>query len=386
MRPPLRTGTRILSEEERTMQEKFAERVRGIEISGIRRIFEAAGPDSINLGLGQPDFDTPQHIKDAAIKAIREGKTGYTTNNGIPELRAAICEKFKFENGLSYHPDQLIVTAGASEALHIVMQALVNPGDRVLCGDPGFVSYAALATMAGGRPVSVPLDSKLRIDVETAKTLMEGARVFVLNSPGNPTGAVESKESIRAIVEYANDRGVTVVSDEVYEHFIYGKKHWSAAQFGEDVITVNATSKTYAMTGWRLGYLAAPADVVGQCLKVHQYCQACATSISQYAAVAAYTGDQKPVGVMRDEYRARRDLICKALWGMGFKFPEPEGAFYTFVPMKPALAQKIIERGVIIVPGSAFGSNAPEYVRMSYAASRENLNRALDRIRQAMDD
>ena len=368
------------------MQERFAERVRGIEISGIRRIFEAAGPDSINLGLGQPDFDTPQHIKDAAIRAIQEGKTGYTTNNGIPELRIAICEKFKKENGLSYKPDQLIVTAGASEALHIVMQALVGQGDRVLCADPGFVSYAALATMAGGRPVSVPLDTNLHVDIEAAKNLMDGARLFVLNSPGNPTGAVESKESIRAIVEYANDRGVTVVSDEVYEHFVYGKKHWSAAQFGDDVITVNATSKTYAMTGWRLGYLAAQSEVVEQCLKVHQYCQACATSISQYAAVAAYTGDQNLVGVMRDEYRARRDLICTSLHGMGFNFPEPEGAFYTFVPMKPALAQKIIERGVIIVPGAAFGVNAPEYARLSYAASRENLIRALDRIRQAMGE
>jgi len=368
------------------MQERFAERVRGIEISGIRRIFEAAGPDSINLGLGQPDFDTPQHIRDAAIRAIQEGKTGYTTNNGIPELRAAICEKFKKENELSYKPDQLIVTAGASEALHIVMQALVGQGDRVLCADPGFVSYAALATIAGGRPVSVPLDNKLHVDIEAAKNLMDGARVFVLNSPGNPTGAVESKESIKALVEYANDRGVTVVSDEVYEHFIYGKKHWSAARFGEDVITVNATSKTYAMTGWRLGYLAAPVEIVEQCLKVHQYCQACATSISQYAAVAAYTGDQNLVGVMRDEYRARRDLICTSLHGMGFDFPEPEGAFYTFVPMKPALVQKIIGRGVIIVPGAAFGMNAPEYARLSYAASRENLIRALDRIQQAMGE
>lgn len=365
------------------MQQRFAQRVQGIEISGIRRIFEAAGPDSINLGLGQPDFDTPQHIKDAAIKAIQDGKTGYTTNNGIPELRTAICEKFKNENGMTYQPDQLIVTAGASEALHIVMQALVEQGDRVLCQDPGFVSYAALATMAGGRPVSVPLDKNLHIDIEQAKVLMKGARLLVLNSPGNPTGAVESKESIRALVESANDHGVTVVSDEVYEHFIYGKKHWSAARFGEDVITVNATSKTYAMTGWRLGYLAAPAEVVGQCLKVHQYCQACATSISQYAAVAAYTGDQQPVKVMRDEYRARRDLICKGLKDLNFSFPVPEGAFYTFVPMKPALTQKIIEKGVIVVPGTAFGVNAPEYTRMSYATSRENITRALDRIRVA---
>lgn len=359
---------------------KFSERVAGIEISGIRKIFEAAGPDSINLGLGQPDFDTPQHIKDAAIKAINEGKTGYTTNNGIPELRAAISKKFKNENGIKYHPDQVIVTAGASEALHIVMQALVNPGDRVLCPDPGFVSYASLATLAGGRPVSVPLTKTLHIDVEAAKKLMDGAKIIVINSPGNPTGAVESRESMKAIVEYAHDKGVTVVSDEVYEHFIYGKKHFSAALFGDNVITVNATSKTYAMTGWRLGYLAASPEIIGQCLKVHQYCQACATSISQYAAVAAYEGDQSAVKTMRDEYEARRDIIWNGLKDLGFDFPNPEGAFYTFVPMKPALTQKIIESGVIAVPGTAFGVNAPEYTRFSYATSRQNIQTALERI------
>lgn len=358
----------------------FSERVKGIEISGIRKIFEAAGPDSINLGLGQPDFDTPQHIKDAAIRAIQEGKTGYTTNNGIPELRAAISRKFRQENGIKYHPDQLIITAGASEALHIVMQALLNTGDRVLCPDPGFVSYASLALLAGGRPVSVPLTKSLHIDVENAKSLMDGARILVLNSPGNPTGAVESGESVKAIVEYAADKGVTVVSDEVYEHFIYGKKHYSAALFGDNVITINATSKTYAMTGWRLGYLAAAPEIIGQCLKVHQYCQACATSISQYAAVAAYEGDQSAVKVMRDEYEARRDLIWSGLAALGFDFPKPEGAFYTFVPMKPALTEKIIASGVIAVPGSAFGANAPEYTRFSYATSRKNITTALERI------
>jgi aspartate aminotransferase len=359
---------------------KFSERVAGIEISGIRKIFEAAGPDSINLGLGQPDFDTPQHIKDAAVKAIQEGKTGYTTNNGIPELRAAISKKFKNENGIKYHPDQLIITAGASEALHIVMQALLNPGDRVLCPDPGFVSYASLALLAGGKPVSVPLTKTLHVDIEAAKNLMDTAKIFVLNSPGNPTGAVESKESVKAIVEYAHDKDITVVSDEVYEHFIYGKKHYSAALFGDNVITVNATSKTYAMTGWRLGYLAASPEIIGQCLKVHQYCQACATSISQYAAVAAYEGDQSAVKVMRDEYEARRDLIWAGLKDLGFDFPKPEGAFYTFVPMKPALTDKIIAAGVIAVPGSAFGVNAPEYTRFSYATSRQNILTALGRI------
>ncbi|HNX17095.1 MAG TPA: pyridoxal phosphate-dependent aminotransferase [Methanoregula sp.] len=365
------------------MAEQFSPRVKGIEISGIRKIFEAAGPDSINLGLGQPDFDTPQHIKDAAIAAIQSGKTGYTSNTGIPELRDAISAKFKKENEVAYSPDQIIVTAGASEALHIVMQALVGEGDRVLLADPGFVSYAALATLAGGRPVGVPLDETFHINVDKAQELMKGARLFVLNSPSNPTGAVESKESIKALVEYAHDAGVTIVSDEVYEHFIYGKKHWSAARFGDNVVTINAASKTYAMTGWRLGYLAASSEIVGQCLKVHQYCQACATSISQYAAFAAYIGDQSPVAKMRTEYQARRDLLVKGLSELGFSFPVPEGAFYAFVPMKPALVQKIIDRGVILTPGSAFGANAPDYARMSYAASRDNLKRALDRIKKA---
>ena len=364
------------------MKLKFSSRVTGIEISGIRKIFEAAGPGSINLGLGQPDFDTPQHIKDAAIRAINEGKTGYSTNNGIPELRSAISKKFKNENGLKYHPDQMIVTAGASEALHLVMQALLNPGDRVLCPDPGFVSYASLATMAGGKPVSVPLTKTLHIDVEAAKNLMDKAKMIVINSPGNPTGAVESKESIKALVEYAADKNVMVLSDEVYEHFIYGKKHYSAGTFGDNVITINATSKTYAMTGWRLGYLAADPEIIGQCLKVHQYCQACATSISQYAAVAAYEGPQDAVKVMRDEYEARRDLIWNGLKDLGFDFPKPEGAFYTFVPMKPDLTQKIIEAGVIVVPGTAFGEYAPEYTRFSYATSRENIRTALERIAQ----
>jgi len=359
---------------------KFSERVTGIDLSGIRKIFEAAGPGSINLGLGQPDFDTPQHIKDAAIKAIQEGKTGYTTNNGLPELRAAISKKFKNENGIKYHPDQVLVTAGASEALHLVMQALINPGDRVLCPDPGFVSYASLATIAGGKPVSVPLTKTLHVDVEAAKKLMDKSKIFVLNSPGNPTGAVESKEAVKAIVEYAADKNVTVVSDEVYEHFIYGKKHYSAALFGDNVITINATSKTYAMTGWRLGYLAASPEIIQQCLKVHQYCQACATSISQYAAVAAYEGDQGAVKIMRDEYEARRDIIWGGLAKMGFDFPNPEGAFYTFVPMKPALTQKIIESGIIVVPGTAFGANAPGYTRFSYATSRQNIMTALERI------
>jgi len=364
------------------VQQRFAMRVRDIELSGIRKLFDAGGPDAINLGIGQPDFDTPDHIKEAAIQAIRDGRTGYTANAGIIELREAICAKLARENQLSHNPDEILVTAGGSEALHLVMQALIDPGDRVLFADPGFVSYPALAAVAGGRPEGVPLDSGMHIDIEKAKEMMDGARLFILNSPANPTGAVESKESIRAIVEYANDRGVTVVSDEVYECFIYEKEHFSAAQFGEDVITVNAVSKTYAMTGWRLGYLAASKDVINQCLKVHQYAQACATSISQYAALAAYCGDQSAVLRMRDEYRARRDLLYEGLRGIGFDFPRPEGAFYAFVPMGRKFIEQAIEKGVLIVPGSAFGANAPEHARISYATSRENLSRAIERLKE----
>ncbi|KUG20222.1 MAG: pyridoxal phosphate-dependent aminotransferase [Methanomicrobiaceae archaeon] len=368
------------------IRQRYAGRVASIEVSGIRKLFDAGGADAINLGIGQPDFDTPEHIKDAAVQAIREGKTGYTPNAGIIELRSALCSKLERENGLHYTPENIIVTAGGSEALHIVLQALVENGDRVLFPDPGFVSYAALTAVAGGRPDGLPLDANLHIDVEKAKEMMDGARVLILNSPANPTGAVESEESIRALVEYGNDHGVTVVSDEVYEHFIYEKRHFSAARYGEDVVTINAASKTYAMTGWRVGYLAAPEEHVEQCIKVHQYCQACATSIAQYAAVAAYTGDQSAIGRMRNEYWVRRNLLYEGLRRIGFEFPIPEGAFYAFVPMGRSVIEKAIEHGVIIVPGDAFGANASHYARISYATSRENLSRALERLEAIVGD
>jgi aspartate aminotransferase len=364
----------------------YAHRVNSLSTSGIRKMFEGAAEDSVNLGLGQPHFDTPLHIKEAAIQAIREGKTSYTLNAGIIELREAISRKLKTENRLEYTKDQILVTAGASEALHIVLQALVNPGDRVLFPDPGFVSYSALATIAEGRPVGLPLDPQFHFDIEKAKEAMDGARILILNSPSNPTGAMESEESIRALVEYAHDAGVTVVSDEVYEHFVYEKPHVSAARFGEDVVTINAASKTYAMTGWRLGFVAATLQVLEQCMKVHQYAQACATSISQYAALAAYTGSQVPVQEMREEYRERRDQLYQGLTSLGFSFTRPEGALYAFVPMEVPLMNRVLQKGVVVVPGTAFGKNAPGYTRMSFAASQEDLQIALQRIQKATEE
>lgn len=359
---------------------RISQRVQDVEMSGIRKFFQEARPDAINLGIGQPDFPTPDHIKDAAIDAIHRNLTGYTFNTGVYELREAICAKFERENAIAYTPEQVIVTAGAGEALFIAMTTLVDEGDRVLFPDPGFVSYEACAVLAGGRPEGIALDETLHLDVEACKEQMDGAKVFVLNSPGNPTGTVEDAATIRAIVEYADDAGVTVISDEVYEHFIYEKEHASAARYGENVVTVNATSKTYAMTGWRLGYMAGPAEVVSQAIKVHQYCQTCATSISQYAALAAYTGGNDCVQVMKDEYARRRDMLYDGLARLGFDFPKPEGAFYMFVPMDRTMFRAIIDAGVVIIPGDAFGNNADNFGRFSYAASREHINEALNRI------
>jgi aspartate aminotransferase len=359
---------------------KVSTRVQNIEMSGIRKFFQQAKPDSVNMTLGQPDFDTPSHIKDAAIRAINEGKTGYTFNAGIEELRIAVSDKFKRENNLSYTPEQIIITAGAGEAIFIAIQTLVNPGERVIITDPGFVSYEACVRLAGGVPDLIPLTKDLHIDDTTLQEKISGARLLIINSPCNPTGTVEPPEHIRSITEIAMDAGVTILSDEVYEHLIYDAVHTSPATFGEDVLTVNATSKSYAMTGWRVGYLAGPPEYMEQSLKVHQYCQTCATSISQYAALAAYTGDQSCVSQMRDEYRIRRDMLVGGLIDMGVDMPMPQGAFYAFAPLGKENTTSIMNAGVVIVPGDAFGPGSSEYARFSYATSRDNIKEALKRI------
>ena len=362
----------------------YSERVLGIEMSGIRKFFQKAKPGSINLGIGQPDFPTPEHIKKAGIAAIEDNLTGYTFNTGVQELREALSSKFLNENGIEYSPDQIIVTGGAGEALHIAMQSLVDNGDRVLFPDPGFVSYRECAVLAGGRPEGIPLDEKLHIRIDKCREMLDGAKVMVLNSPGNPTGAVEDRETIRDIVEYADDAGVTIISDEVYEHFIYDKEHASAALFGDNVVTINAASKTFSMTGWRLGFVAAAQETIDQMVKVHQYCLTCATSISQYAALAGYTGSNECVELMKSEYAGRRELLYDGLKGLGFDFPKPEGAFYMFVPMDTEMQYKILDAGVVVIPGDAFGRNAVNYARFSYAASREDITEAMKRIEKIL--
>jgi len=366
----------------------FAKRVTSIDISGIRKMFEAAGPNAINMGLGQPDFDTPANIKAAAVRAIEEGKTGYTNNAGIDELRQAVADKLKRENGLEYAPKQVLITAGGSGALHAAISSLIDDGDKVVFNNPGFVSYGSLAKLAGGVPDPVALKPDLHLDVEALKEHFadKKTKVMVLNSPANPTGRVETEDTIRAVVEAAADYDVTVLSDEVYEKFCYGDTRFvSAAKFGDNVVTINAVSKTYAMTGWRVGFMAGDAEIIEQAVKIQQYSLACPTSIAQYAALEAYTGDQSSVDAMRAEYAARRDLLISGLRGMGVDVAMPEGAFYAFPKFDAETVSEIVANDVIITPGLAFGSLGDGYARMSYAASQENIKEALKGIQQVVE-
>ena len=360
---------------------KFSENVAKIDTSGIRKIFETAGSDAINLGLGQPDFDTPEHIKAAAIKAINEGFTGYTIGSGIPELREVLSLKFKEENGFSVSPQEIIVTSGASEALAIALAALLNPGDEVLISNPGFVSYNALTEILNGRAVSVPLAEDLTMKPEAVlEKITPKTRAIILNSPSNPTVAVSSMADIKALAEIAEDHNITILSDEVYEYFIYEGEHVSPASYSDNVISVNATSKSYAITGWRLGYVAARAEYIGQMLKVHQYIQACANSVAQKAAYAAVTGPKDSVNAMKEEFRKRRDVLVKGLNELGMECALPKGAFYAFpkVSNSAEVASILISNGVIVVPGTAFGSEGDGYIRISYAASMKNIEKALN--------
>jgi len=372
------------------MVKKFASRIKTIEISGIRKAFEALSGDFFNLGLGEPDFDTAEHIKIAAMLAIDSGFTSYTFNKGIEELRNAICDKFKRDNNFVVSPEEIIVTSGASEALHIAILSVIEKGDEVLIPNPGFVSFAALTKLAEGKPVGVPLSEDLTMSSEAVnEKITDKTKALIINSPANPTGAVESEENIKALVDIANDHHVTIISDEVYEHLIYdGLEHISPARFSDEVITVNAVSKTYAMTGFRLGYLTARDEYVEQMLKIHQYIQACASSISQKAALAAITGPQDCVIAMRSEFKKRRDFAVDALRDIGMEFSTPKGAFYIFPHVKDEreFVEKLRKRKIIVTPGSAFGSLGKNHVRISYATSMDNLKKAFSAMKEVMDE
>ncbi|SFG78595.1 aspartate aminotransferase [Halopelagius inordinatus] len=367
----------------------FSERVESISISGIREVFEAASEDAINLGLGQPDFPAPPHAREAAIAAIRDGRAdGYTENKGILSLREAIAAKHERDQGIDVSPDDVIATAGGSEALHVALEAHVEPGDEVIFPDPGFVSYDALTKLAGGDPVPVPLRDDLTLDpAAVEEALTDDTAAFVVNSPGNPTGAVSPPEDVREFARIADEHDVLCISDEVYEYTVFDGEFRSPAEFAEtdNVVVVNSASKLYSMTGWRLGWVHGSADRIERMLRVHQYVQACASAPAQFAAEAALTGPQEQVSEMTESFRRRRDIVVSGLEDIGMEVPTPGGAFYCMPKVPDGFVDECLERGVVVVPGDSFGEHGAGYARLSYATDEESLRDALDIMADAYD-
>jgi aspartate aminotransferase len=366
---------------------EFSDRVERISISGIREVFEAAGSDAINLGLGQPDFAAPEHVHEATAEAIRAGEVdGYTSNKGTASLREAIVDTHARDNGLDIDPEGVLATAGGSEALHIAIEAHVDQGEEVIFPDPGFVSYDALTKLAGGTPVPVPLRDDLTLDPATVEEhITDDTAAFVVNSPANPTGAVASEEDIREFARIADEHDVLCISDEVYEHFVFEGRHRSPMEFADtdNVVVVNACSKAYSMTGWRLGWVAASEERASRMVRVHQYAQACATAASQVAAETALTGPQDQIGEMRETFRHRRDVLLDGLADYDIEVPTPKGAFYAMPNVPDGFVDECIDRGVVIVPGDAFGERGDGYARISYATDTEELKEAIEIMGEA---
>lgn len=365
----------------------FSTRVEQVSISGIRAVFEAAGADAINLGLGQPDFPTPDHAKAAAKAAMDRGDTdGYTANKGILELREAVAAKHDRDNGLDIPPENVIATAGGSEALHLALQSHVDPGDEVIIPDPGFVSYDALTRLANGIPHPVPLRDDLTLDPNVVEdAISEDTAAFIVNSPANPTGAVQSAADMSAFARIADESDVVCLSDEVYEHIIFDGEHRSPMEFADtdNVVVVNACSKSYSMTGWRLGWVAASERRIERMLRVHQYSQACASAPAQYAAEAALSGPQGFIDDMVSAFEDRRDVVVDGLTDMGLDVPTPRGAFYVMPRVPDGWIESVIDHGVVVVPGDAFGSHGSGFARLSYAAAMAEIEEALERMHAA---
>lgn len=386
------------------MNSKFtpAERLKSIKPSGIRRFFSLTKKMSgdINLSVGEPDFKPPKHALESGWQAAKEGKTHYAPTNGIQELRETLAQKAYREYGLNYDPDsEILITVGGTEAVFLALFSLVNPDEEVLISDPGFVCYAPSVSLAGGVPVRFPLLEKngFKPYIEDVMSLVtEKSRVMILNFPNNPTGAVLSYDEIASLAKIAVERDMIVISDEVYEKIIYDDaEHYCLATFPgmrERTLVVNSFSKTYAMTGLRVGYVYGPRELISSLWLTHQYTVACVDTLAQYIALAALKGPQDFVENMVQEFDKRRHLVYRRLNEIeGFRCILPKGAFYIFPSIRDfgmsseQFAEFLVkEAKVITVPGSAFGSHGEGYIRISYAAAYEVLEEALNRIEKAV--
>lgn len=360
-----------------------AMRTKKVELSQIRKMFEVTNPNAINLGIGEPDFDIPENIKRAMNNAIENNYSHYTPNKGYEELREEIVKKLKNDNNIDTNIDNIIVTTGGSEAIYMCAQAFFDKGDEILLPDPSFLSYPACIYLCESKTVAVDckMENDLKLKVEDVQEkITDKTKAIILNSPCNPTGAVMDKEDIKGIAELAEDYDFLVISDEIYEKIIYGKKHYSPGAFSDNVITLNGFSKAYAMTGIRIGYINASERFNEELLKIHQYCTACANSIGQMGALEALRGPQDSVKNMVKEFEKRRNLIVKRLKEMGYTCSKPEGAFYAYPEVENPIefVSKAAEAGVITVPGLPFGESGEKHIRMSYANSYENIAKAMD--------
>ena len=371
--------------------------------SGIRKFFDLAAemPECISLGVGEPDFKTPWAVREAGIESLEHGRTRYTSNAGLKELRAEIARYLDRRMGLKYDPaKEVLVTVGGSEAIDMCIRALVQPGDEVIIPEPCFVCYEPITTLSGGVPVHVACrqEDEFRLRADALKAaITPKTKLLIMPFPNNPTGAVMEREDLEAIAEVLRGTNIMVLSDEIYAELNYGlQNHVSIAALpgmAERTVVVNGFSKTYAMTGWRLGYCAGPKPVMKQMLKLHQYCIMSSPTVSQYAAITALTQCRDDVDRMLEEYDMRRRLVVKGFNDMGLTCFEPEGAFYVFPCIKSTgmksseFCEKLIySKKVAVVPGSAFGESGEGYVRVSYAYSVQHITTALQRIKEFVEE
>lgn len=378
------------------MRNPLSETIVNIKPSGIRKFFDIASErkDAISLGVGEPDFDTPWHIRDEGIFSLEKGKTFYTSNAGLIELREEICNYLKRRMDISYNPkNEVLITVGGSEAIDIGLRAMLDPGDEVLIPQPSYVSYEPCTILAGGKPVIIELknENEFRLTAkELEDAITDKTKVLILPFPNNPTGAVMERKDLEAIAKICIEKDIFVMSDEIYAELTYCGDHVSIASLPgmrERTILINGFSKAYAMTGWRLGYACGPEEIIAQMTKIHQFAIMCAPTTSQYAAVEAIKNGDNDVEMMRESYNQRRNFLMNAFKEMGLPCFEPFGAFYVFPCIKEfgmtseEFAFALLEaENLAVVPGTAFGDCGEGFLRISYAYSLEKLKIAMGRI------
>ena len=380
----------------------ISQKCKKLKPSGIRKFFDIAATmdNVISLGVGEPDFHTPWSVRQTAISTLEKGKTVYTANSGLMELRKTICGYIKRKIGIEYQPEsELIVTVGGSEGIDLGIRALIDPGDEVLIVEPCFVCYAPIVELTGGIavPIETTEETDFKLTAEAVKSkITDKTKLLILPFPNNPTGAIMTKEDLEPIAEVIKDTDIIVMSDEIYSELTYEGKHFSIPQLEgmqERTLLVNGFSKAFAMTGWRLGYVAGPAPIIKQMLKIHQYAIMCAPTVSQYAAITAMTSCDGEVEKMMNEYNIRRRWLVNALNEIGLTCFDPKGAFYVFPSIKSTgltsqqfCEELLYKHNVAVVPGDAFGASGEGYIRISYAYSLKHLMEAVERISEFLDE